>query len=354
MNKIYTAVAPSNIAWIKYWGKRPGANQWPTNDSISMTLSKIATTTLAKLTSTSEYDRLTWDGNTLSDCDPRYRRFAKFLDFLKRETGFRGALQIETSNSFPTGAGIASSASGFAALTVASLAAMHKIELWDELITNFGLQRLAHFARIGSGSACRSLLGGIVHWHSGSSAEDQLITQLVPAEDWALSDVVMVVEGAQKHTGSSDGHQAAWTSPIFGLRLSGLAERLERLKSAIAKRDFPEVGVILEQEAIEMHSVMMTSMPPIFYAHTRTWEILSWLRRWRSESGIEVFFTLDAGPNPHLICRQRDQKVLVDAIHMQYPDIHTIIDDIGTGIKLSGSTTFAREYGRTELASNPN
>jgi diphosphomevalonate decarboxylase len=354
MNKTYTAVAPSNIAWIKYWGKRPDAKQWPTNDSISMTLSDIATTTSATVSSGAEYDRLTWAGAVLADCDPRYRRFAQFLTYLKQESGFRGALQVETSNSFPTGAGIASSASGFAALSIAALAAMHKIDSMDELISSIGLQRLAHFARIGSGSACRSLLGGIVHWQSGDSPTDQKITQIAKPEDWSLCDVVMVVEGAEKQTGSSDGHQAAWSSPIFELRLAGLAARLERLKSAIAERDFHEIGIILEEEAIEMHSVMMTSVPPIFYANTRTWQILSWLRKWRSESGVQAYFTLDAGPNPHLICRQTDQKVLVDAISMQYPEIHTIIDNIGAGVKLSVSQTASRKYGRTELASNPN
>jgi diphosphomevalonate decarboxylase len=352
---LYTAVVPSNIAFIKYWGKRPGALQWPTNDSISMTLSGIHTTTAAQVLDRGGIDILRWDGGLLADCDPRYRKFAKHLHMLKQETGFEGVLDVSTANSFPTGAGIASSASGFGALTVASLAAMHRMSGWDELTAAFGTQRLAHWARLGSGSACRSLFGGYVRWHAGDQPDRQSCEQIAPADFLELSDIVVICDAKEKAHSSSDGHQLAWTSPLFKLRLAGLPERLDLMENAIRSRDFERMGELLETEALEMHSIMMTSQPSLHYGNAQTWEILGHLRHLRLSKQLQAYFTLDAGPNPHIICRSTEQKMVVEAIRKQYPELTIIVDKIGSGVRLTQAADSSDLVPRRhDLANHPN
>lgn len=328
----YVAEAPSNIAFIKYWGKRSEESQWPANASLSMTLERCRTRTCARRNPAGD-DVVSLNGSPLPRTDPRAVRIQKHLDFLRRTGGFSGALAIETENTFPEGCGIASSASGFAALTLAAVANWSGSRTLDDLAERgFDRTRLAHWSRMGSGSSCRSLWGGYVAWHPGESPEEQLVEPF-PAE-WALSDVIVVVSAEEKPVSSREAHRAAWTSPLFRPRLAGISEKWEKLSQALRTRELGELGPLLEQEALEMHGVIMSASPATRYLPPRTIEVLEWLRRQRALGRLEAYFTLDAGPNVHAICR-RDAAVYVrDAIARAFPETRQMIDETGTGPRL--------------------
>ena len=214
-------------------------------------------------------------------------------------------------------AGIASSASGFAALTVAASAAL-------------GLQldatQLSAVARQASGSASRSLFGGFVEWERGwgqGAGEEErgeregesllsphstfldsrsVAHQMHDEDHWALRDVIAIVSAGAKRVSSSSGHRLAATSPFNAARTQCVSEWLGTVRRAIAERDFSLLGPVLEADALAMHAVMMTSAPSLLYWQAGTLEVLHAVRAWREEEGVPVYFTIDAGPNVHLIC----------------------------------------------------
>jgi len=334
MTKTFNAFAPSNIAFIKYWGKREPAMQWPTNDSLSMTLSSTGTNTSCKRID-GHIDEITWSGQKLEAQDKRFIKAVKHLHYLRENFGVAGALSVSTSNTFPTGAGIASSASGFAALTIAALACWTDTSDWDALVKKIGLQRLAHAARMGSGSACRSVLGGLVQWQAGASPLEQSVTNLQTIAPLELADSIVLVDAGEKTHSSTEGHSYATSSPMFGLRLAGLPERIAAMHKALIHQDLPTFGNLLEQEALEMHSIMMTATPAIHYVRAEAWDLLATLRKWRQETGCNAYFTLDAGSNPHIISPVAEQKNIVAFLQSQYPKYTVLIDKIGNAPKLS-------------------
>ncbi len=201
------------------------------------------------------------------------------------------AFRVGTKNNFPTGAGIASSASGFAALATAFCAAIERARPAEDL---------SCLARVsGSGSAARSVLGGYVEWPAGADPEGPA-RQLAPAEHWSLRDAVVVVDRSPKAVGSREGHRLAPTSPYLEQRLTRLPSRLERTRRAISERDFAALGEVVEEEAIDLHLIAMSSRPPIFYWAPATLAVLAKVRELRA-AGLPVCFTIDAGANVHAL-----------------------------------------------------
>ncbi|MBX3061312.1 MAG: diphosphomevalonate decarboxylase, partial [Anaerolineae bacterium] len=162
--------------------------------------------------------------------------------------------------------------------------------------------RLSALARRGSGSASRSLFGGFVEWERGHDDATSVAHQLYPADHWALYDVVAVVSGAEKAVSSEQGHGLAATSPLNAGRVASVAQALADVRIAIAQRDLARLGPVIEQDALAMHAVMMTSQPPLFYWQPGTLEIIQAVRAWREQDGLQAYFTIDAGPNLHLLC----------------------------------------------------
>jgi diphosphomevalonate decarboxylase len=189
--------------------------------------------------------------------------------------------------------GIASSASGFAALTTA---ACHALGL------NLDATRLSAIARRGSGSASRSLFGGFVEWERGHDDASSVAHQLHPADHWDLYDVVAVVSGAEKAVSSEQGHQLAGSSPLNRGRVAGVDHALAEVRAALKDRDLHRLGPVIEQDALAMHAVMMTSSPSLLYWQPGTLEIIHAIRQWREQEGLAAYFTIDAGPNIHVIC----------------------------------------------------
>jgi diphosphomevalonate decarboxylase len=285
-----TAIAHPNIAFIKYWGNQDDYLRLPSNGSISMNLDGLSTTTTVQFNPKLKADLLTLNNKNLSG--PALERVRLFLDLVRSMAGKNLFAEVCSENNFPTGAGIASSASAFAAL---ALAATNAIGL------NLSEAELSRLARHGSGSACRSIPNGFVEWYRGNEDENSYAVSIAKAESWDLVDCIALVTTGHKEIGSTAGHHLAKTSPLQSARVQDAPRRLDRCRSAIIKKDFQQFAEIVEQDSNLMHAVMMTSTPPIFYWEPLTLEVMNKVRNWRGQ-GIPVCYTLDAGPNVHVIC----------------------------------------------------
>ena len=320
-----TAIASPNIAFIKYWGNRDPALRLPANASLSMTLSNLQTKTTVIFDDRLEADQIEIDGSPASE--KAASRVTVHLDLIRTLSGVPAFASIHSHSNFPAGAGIASSASAFAALSAAASKAAG-MEL-DK-------KQLSILARRGSGSAARSIFGGFVQLFSGEVNEDGYAEQLAPAEHWHLVDLIAVVTKEHKSTGSSEGHQLAPTSPIQAVRVQDAARRLEICKHAILQKDFLTIAQIMEQDSNLMHSVMMTSDPSLFYLEPESVSVMKNVTRWR-EDGLAVCYTIDAGPNVHCICSFEDSH----EVERQLRSIDGILDiyrcSPGNGVALTAN-----------------
>jgi diphosphomevalonate decarboxylase len=286
-----TAQAFANIAFIKYWGNRDQRLRLPANGSISMNLGGLyARTTVTFDPALCCDDLFTLNGrveNTVA-----LRRVSSFLDHVRALAGREVFARVVSENNFPIGTGIASSAAAFGALALAASTAIG-LDL-DEA-------QLSRLARLGSGSACRSVPGGFVEWRAGRDDEDSYAFSIAPPEHWDLADCVAVLRTGHKPVGSTEGHGLAGTSPLQAARVTDTPRRLELCRAAIQQRDFAALAEVIEQDSNLMHAVMMTSTPPLFYWDPASLELIQTVRARRKE-GLPAACTLDAGPNVHVIC----------------------------------------------------
>ena len=309
-----TVIACANIAFIKYWGKRDTELNLPANSSLSMNQDRLTTVTTVEFAPAWE-DVVILDGREV-DGEAR-QRIVAHLDRVRAMARLQARARVISENSFPAGAGLASSASGFAALSLAASKAAG-LELSE--------RELSILARFGSGSACRSIPGGFIEWEAGTCSQDSFAKQIAPPEHWDLRDVIAIVSGAHKRVGSTEGHALAPTSHLYLARLASLAERLAQAKAALLEKDLAALGPLIEEDAISMHAVMMTSRPPIYYWLPATVRLIHEVHRWRAE-GLQVYFTLDAGPNVHLICQATDQA----EVERRLRDIEGVLEVMVSG-----------------------
>lgn len=298
-----TARAGSNIAFIKYWGVADPRLNIPLNNSISMTLGALYTTTTVEWDVAGHLitDQIVIDGVQAEG--PKAERVIRHLDLIRHLAGDRRfRARVVSRNNFPMASGIASSASAFAALTMAACTAIG---------LSLDRTQLSTIARRGSGSASRSMFGGYVEWERGDSDATSIARQLFPPDHWPLRDVVAVVSTAEKTVSSQNGHALALTSPFNSARMDAVYGMLQEVRNAIALRDLERLGPLIEQDALAMHAVMMTSRPSLLYWQPGTLEVLHAVRRWREEDGLPVYFTVDAGPNVHLLCEPTFERELL-------------------------------------------
>jgi diphosphomevalonate decarboxylase len=288
--RIAVAAASPNIALIKYWGNRDDALRLPANGSISMTLGRLETTTEVVFDASLPNDILTLNGRPAPP--EALRRIAEHLGRVRALAGLRSPARVRSRSNFPAGAGIASSASAFAALTVAAASAAG---------LDLDGASLSRLARRGSGSACRSIFGGFVEWRAGDRDEASYAEPLAPGDHWPLIDLVAIVSRKPKQIGSTDGHALAATSPIQAARVHDAPQRLAGCRRALLERDFPRLAAVVEHDSHLMHAVMMTSRPSLLYWLPETLALMTAIRAWRN-AGLEVCFTIDAGPNVHCLC----------------------------------------------------
>ena len=286
-----TAYAHPNIAFIKYWGNRDDALRLPVNGSVSMNLAALRTkTSVTFRDDLKDGDVLTVNGQEVTGAS--LNRAAKFMDEVRRLSGEERFAEIVSENNFPMGAGIASSASAFAALALAGSAAAG-LDLSE--------RDCSRLARMGSGSACRSVPGGFCEWLYGSGDADSVSVSIAPAEHWDLTDLIAVISGEHKKVGSSAGHGMAATSPYQNARVADAPARIEKCRTAILNKDFAALAEVSERDCLLMHAVMMTSTPPLLYWEPASIALVKGVKAWREE-GIPCFCTLDAGPNVHILC----------------------------------------------------
>ncbi|PJC28467.1 diphosphomevalonate decarboxylase [Candidatus Shapirobacteria bacterium CG_4_9_14_0_2_um_filter_40_11] len=297
-----TAKAPANIASIKYWGRKDEKLRLPANDSISMNLSEVFTITTVEFSESYKKDEVKLVGKKLDRKEEK--RIIDHLDRVRNLAKIKTFAKVVTKNNFPTGTGIASSASGFAALTVAAVKASG---------LEFSERQLSILARQGSGSACRSIPDGFVEWKSGSSSDSSYAHTLFPPDWLNIVDILAVVEKKTKKISSSEGHALTESSPFYGVRISGMKDKLKKIKQALANKDFKTFGEISEAEAVNMHAVMMTSCPPLYYWTPETLKIILSVIEWREE-GLPVYFTIDAGPNVHLLALPEEIDKIVQRL----------------------------------------
>ncbi len=285
-----TAIAFANIAFIKYWGNRDEALRLPANGSISMNLDGLYTRTTVSFQPSLPYDELIINGHEVAG--PALERVSSVLDLVRDLAHLRDNAELVSENNFPTGAGLASSASAFAALALAASRAAGLALSEPEL---------SRLARRGSGSAARSIPGGFVEWQAGTADQDSFALSIAPPEHWALSDCIALVSITHKKTGSTEGHAGAGSSPLQAARLADAARRLDLCRRAILECDFPALASVVELDSDMLHAVMMTSTPPLHYWLPASLAVMDSVRRWRAE-GVQVCYTLDAGANVHVLC----------------------------------------------------
>jgi diphosphomevalonate decarboxylase len=281
-----TAIAQPNIALIKYWGKRDVERNLPAVGSISITLRELHT----RMSVTFD-EVLAADTLTVNDA-PDDRMLPRLSACLDRVAGKdRPRARILSSCNFPIAAGLASSASSFAALTVA---------VADAAGQSLSTAELASLAGQASGSAARSLLGGFVELRN--TDDDIEVSSLCAADEWPLMVVVAITEAGPKPVGSTEAMEISRkTSPFFSSWVEQQEQDLDTARAAIAERDFQTLAAIAEHNCLKMHSVMWASRPPMVYWNAATMRCLQTVRRLQGQ-GVGVFFTIDAGPQIKAVC----------------------------------------------------
>lgn len=323
-----TAIAPTNIAFTKYWGRKNEELRLPENSSISMTLSDLLTTTTVEFSDKYDKDEITINGGGVEKGEAE--RVIKHLDRIRKMAKIEYKVKVVSNNNFPIGTGLSSSASGFAALTLAAAAAAG-LKLSEK--------ELSILARQGAGSACRSIPGGFVEWLDGNTSGTSFAKQIFPPNHWAIADVVVIVSESRKEISSSTGMKAAKSSPFMEVRLSRMKQKNELCKRLIEERNFPEFGELLEAEALELHTIMLTQYPPLIYWTSGTLKIMKLVSHWRVD-GIPVYFTINTGQDIHLIVEQKN----VDKVKAKLKDLDFVKDIIvntpGQGTRLSDKHLF--------------
>lgn len=311
-NHTATAIANPNIAFIKYWGNCEPEARIPANGSISMNLCGLETRTTVTFNTALMADELMLNGEFMSGV--ALVRVSRFLSRVRNLAGINHFASVKSENNFPMGAGIASSASAFAALALAASKAAG---------LDFDESDLSKLARTGSGSACRSVPSGFVEWQVDSCDPDSGAVSIAPPEHWDLSDCIAVISREHKPTGSTEGHALAHTSPLQTARVEGAPQRLELCRRAILDRDFEAFAEVTELDNNLMHAVMMTSKPPLLYWQSPTITIMKAVHRWRLE-GIAACYTVDAGPNVHVIC-ERDYQEQVEELLRRIQGVQDVL-----------------------------
>jgi len=302
-----TAVAHPNIALVKYWGKRDVRLNLPSTGSISMTVSDFETRTTVNWGTAA--DELWIDGE-LAEIEPA-RRVFEHLDLIDP---WRPRATVVSVNNFPVAAGLASSSSAFAALTVAAAAAAGQ---------NRTPQELSLIARQGSGSACRSLWGGFVEWHKGraNDGSDSHGTQLAPQDHWDVALVVAIFNAGEKKIGSRAAMiKTMETSPMYAAWVASASRDLSGARQAIMDTDIDDLGAVMERSALKMHSTMMTSDPAIrYWTSGSVWamDVVEGLRA----QGISAWWTMDAGPNVKVLCSKEDAEYVAQRLGVVAPEV---------------------------------
>jgi diphosphomevalonate decarboxylase len=335
--------SPSNIALVKYWGKKE--NQIPENPSISFTLSNCKTITEVTHTKKEGKDfsfDVYFEGEKNEAFKPKiqtfFERIEVYMPFL-RDYHFK----IETSNTFPHSSGIASSASGMSAIALCLMSIEQKLSVIQsdsEESNNYFNQKASFLARLGSGSACRSIEGELVVWGKNDSTESSDLYGVKYEGDVHTNfknyqDTILLVDKGEKQVSSTVGHKLMFGHPFAKERFAQAHDNLAKLKTILASGDLKAFVKIVESEALTLHAMMMTSMPYFILMKPNTLEIINKIWKFRTEKNSNVCFTLDAGANVHVLYPESEKQSVMDFIKKELTQYcqneHYICDQIGLG-----------------------
>lgn len=320
------AQAQPNIALIKYWGKRDAVLNLPLVGSLSVTLQSLWTRTLVRFDTVRRTDEITFNGSLITPDSPMAQRTVAGLDLLRAQAGVNWHAEVQSENNFPTAAGLASSASGFAALVVAAASAL---QLPLDATTS------SRLARRCSGSAARSIFGGFVEWRHGdrSDGEDSVAHPLLAADQWPLNVAIAITTTGAKAVSSRAGMgHTRQTSPYLTAWIETQEADLAQAREAIETRDFEALADVSEHNCLKMHAMIMASRPGLIYWNDTTLACLQCVRALRS-AGVPVFFTIDAGPQLKAICLPQALGTVVSALQA-VPGVQTVLtSQLGAGAR---------------------
>jgi diphosphomevalonate decarboxylase len=300
-SQLVWAKANTNIALIKYWGKRDEKLFLPMNSSVSITLDAFYTQTGVGINKDANQDVFILDGKLVEG--KAYDKVTEFMNLVRGQAGSREAAYIESINTVPISSGFASSASGFMALAAAASKA-------------YGLlldrKELSILARQGSGSASRSAYSGFVMWKKGmlEDGSDSYSEQILASDIWELSVLSVLVSQERKLVSSTKGmSQTLQSSPLYKGWLDSVEEDIDQITRAIDRRDFEILGSVMEHNALKMHATMMSARPAIIYWSEGTLSLIKAVMEMRSK-GYLAYYTIDAGANVKVLCLPKDEEVL--------------------------------------------
>ncbi len=322
-----TAIAPSNIAFTKYWGKKDEVLRLPENGSVSMCLSNLLTTTTVEFREDLKADQVTLNGEVESGEDSRV---IKHLDRIRKLANIETKAKVVSNNNFPMATGLSSSSSGFAALTLAAVSAAG-LKLSEK--------ELSILARQGSGSACRSIPSGFVEWLDGNTSETSYSVQIFPPDFWDIADVVAIVSQGKKDVPTSIGHGAAKSNPFMETRKAHMRQKNVLVKEYIKNKDLPKLGALCEGEALELHAIMLTQTPPLIYWQPNTILTMKLVQKWRAE-GLPAYFTINTGQDMHILVEGKDIEALKKKLETVKEVRQVIVNTPGEGAGLTGQHLF--------------
>ncbi|QFR06155.1 diphosphomevalonate decarboxylase [Staphylococcus haemolyticus] len=318
MKKSGKARAHTNIALIKYWGKADEALIIPMNNSLSVTLDRFYTETRVTFDETLTEDQLILNGEAVNAKESA--KIQRYMEMIRKEAGISEHALIESENFVPTAAGLASSASAYAALAGACNEAL-QLGLSDK--------DLSRLARRGSGSASRSIYGGFAEWEKGHDDESSFAHR-VEADGWEneLAMVFVVINNKSKKVSSRSGMSLTRdTSRFYQYWLDNVEPDLKEIKEAIAQKDFKRMGEVIEANGLRMHATNLGAQPPFTYLVPESYNAMRIVHECR-EAGLPCYFTMDAGPNVKVLIEKKNQQAIVDKFLQEFDQSQIITSDI--------------------------
>lgn len=318
MKKNGKARAHTNIALIKYWGKADEALIIPMNNSLSVTLDRFYTETRVTFDETLTEDQLILNGEAVNAKESA--KIQRYMEMIRKEAGISEHALTESENFVPTAAGLASSASAYAALAGACNEAL-QLGLSDK--------DLSRLARRGSGSASRSIYGGFAEWEKGNDDETSFAHR-VEADGWEneLAMVFVVINNKSKKVSSRSGMSLTRdTSRFYQYWLDNVEPDLKETKEAIAQKDFKRMGEVIEANGLRMHATNLGAQPPFTYLVPESYDAMRIVHECR-EAGLPCYFTMDAGPNVKVLIEKKNQQAIVDKFLQEFDQSQIITSDI--------------------------
>ncbi|MBI4167975.1 MAG: diphosphomevalonate decarboxylase [Candidatus Aenigmarchaeota archaeon] len=324
-----TAVANSNTALVKYWGKYNEKLILPMNGSISLTVDKLSTTTTVEFSGDYDNDIVELNGKKAEGKEAS--RVIEHLDLIRKLAKSTPKAKVVSKNNFLTAAGLASSASGFAALTVAGC---------DAVGLELNKKELSIIARQGSGSSCRSIFGGYVEWIAAKSSEKSYAKQIAGENYFDIRDIAVVVEAAKRRYTTRESMQATVkTCPFYGSWLKAVKKDLASVRRSILEKDFTMIGKVAELNSLMMHAIALTTTPTILNWSPGTISLMHAVQDWRME-GLECYYTIDTGAHVHILSLPENSREIIKRVKLINDVIDVIENRPGKGAEIVSKHLF--------------